>query len=190
MRCFIVAAAALCLAASLSCGGGGTSASPIPEDPGGSTGLAGGFTPDQASPPDGSVAMALGLVSGNLVTIEVNVTGVNDVFSADFDVTFDPQQADFVNWSAGTLLETGGNSPSYFLTATQPGTITVGATRTGGSSGGVDVGASQTLIHLMFRVTEVGSSAVAFQQAALLDARDLPQPIPGLSWYGGTLTGN
>ena len=190
MRWNIATPVAVCLAIAVSCGGGGTSGSPIPEDPGGSTNLAGGFTPEEANPGDGTVAMALGAASGNLVTIEVNVTGVDNLFSADFNVTYDPQRAEFVNWSAGTILETGGNSPSYFLTATQPGTITVGATRTGGGSGGVDVGSSQTLIHLVFRVTEVGSSTLAFEQAALLDAQDLPQQIPGLSWYGGTLTGN
>jgi len=190
MRWNVVMLAAICLGAAVCCGGGGTSESPIPEDPGGSTPLAGSFTPELASPGDGTVAMALGGASGNLVTVEVNVTGVDDVFSADFDVTYDPQQAEFVNWSAGTLLETGGNTPSYILTAVQPGLVTVGATRTGGSSGGVDVGASQTLINLLFRVTEPGASALTFQSASLLDAQDLPQPIPGLSWFGGTLTGN
>jgi len=190
MRRYLASLAAVCLGVAVSCGGGGTSESPVPGDPGGSTNLAGSFTPTQADPGDGTVAMALDGASGDLVTVAVNVTGVNDVFSADFEVTYDPQQAEFINWSAGTLLETGGNAPSYFLTATQAGLLTVGATRTGGGSGGVDVGASQTLIHLLFRVREPGASDLGFQRASLLDAQDPPQPIAGLSWYGGTLTGN
>lgn len=190
MRWYIATPALICLAVAVSCGGGGAAESPIPEDPGGTTTLAAGFTPEQASPGDGTVAMALGSSSGNLVTIEVNVTGVDDVFSADFDVTYDPDQAEFVNWSAGTLLESGGNTPSYLLTATQPGTLTIGATRTGGGAGGIDVGSSETLIRLVFRVTEVGASTLGFERANLLDAQDLPQQIPGLSWHGGTLTGN
>ena len=190
MRWYIATPTLICLVVAVSCGGGGAAESPIPEDPGGTTTLAAGFTPEQDSPGDGTVAMALGGASGNLVTIEVNVTGVDDVFSADFDVTFDPDRAEFVNWSDGTLLESGGASTDYFLTATQPGSIIVGATRTGGASGGVEVGSSQTLIHLVFRVTETGASTVAFQGGDLLDSQNLPQPIPGLSWHGGTLTGN
>jgi len=190
MRRYIVATVTACLAVAISCGGGGTGVSPIPEDPGGSTTLAGGFTPDQASPADSTVTMALGAASGNLVTIEINVTGVDDLFSADFDVSYDSNQVEFVNWSAGELLESGGNSPLYWLSAAQPGLVTVAASRAEGTSGGVDVGASQTLIHLVFRVTEVGASTVAFERATLLDAQHPPQPIPGLSWHGGTLTGN
>jgi hypothetical protein len=190
MRWYTVTAATICLAASFSCGGDGETRSPIPEDPGGSSNLVGSFTPEQANPGDGSVAMALADSNGSLVVVAVTVTGVNDLFSADFEVTYDPQMADFYNWSVGTILETGGNDPSYMLTATQPGLVTIGATRTGGGSGGVDVGATQTLINLVFQVTEPGSSSVALQRASLLDAQDPPQPIPRLSWHGGTLTGN
>jgi hypothetical protein len=189
MRGHFAILAMACLVSAVSCGEG-DNPSPIPEDPGGSTNLVGGFSPEQPNPADDTIAMAFEQASGSVVGVAVTVTGVDDLFSADFDVTYDPQQADFVNWSAGTLLETGGNAPSYMLTATQPGVVTVGATRTGGGSGGVDVGTTQTLIYLVFQVKEPGSSALGFQRASLLDAQDPPQSIPGLSWFGGTLTAN
>jgi len=190
MRWHIGIVMTVCLVVAVSCGGGGSDAGAISGDSGESSTLAASFVPDQPSPGDSTVALAVEGTSGALVTLQVNVSGVDNVFTAEFQLAYDPQRVEFVNWSPGTLLETGGNPPSYLVRNLQPGLLEVAASRLDGASGGVDVTTPQTVIHLLFRATEAGSSTLAFSRAFLYDAQDPPQPIDGLSWYGGTVTAN
>lgn len=176
------------------CGGGGRA--PIAPDTGiggggGSTALAGSFSPSSASPGPDEVALAAGAgSSGDLVDVRVDVAGVADVFGASFDVVYDAQAATFVNWSPGTLLETGGSGVQYQVSNVTPGLVVVGATRTGGAAGGVDATGAVPAIHLFFRVRQPGTTSLAFRNADLLDGQSPPQTVPGLSWSGGTLVAN
>lgn len=190
MRWHIGIVVTACLIVAASCGGGGSDAGAINGGSGGSSTLAANFVPDQPSPGDETVALALGGTSGALVTVRVNVSGVVNLFTAEFQLTYDSQQVEFVNWSPGTVLESGGNPPSYLVRNLQPGLLDVAASRLDGATGGVDVSAPQPVINLLFRATEAGSSPVAFSRASLYDAQDPPQPIPGLSWFGGAITAN
>lgn len=176
----------LCIAATLACGGG-SDAGAIRGGSGESSNLVATFTADQPSPGAATVSMADGGTSGPVFSIRVNITDVDDVFTADFGVTYDPALVEFVNWAPGFVLEDGGNSPSYLLGATQPGLITVGASRTGGASGGVDVVGTRTLIILTFQAKAAGTSQIKFQGGSLLDAQAPPQGIPGLDWHGGVV---
>jgi len=173
----------------LACGGG-SDGSPIPGGSGESNNLVASFTPDEPGPGAASIAMADGGVSGPVVSVRVNVTDVDNLFTADFGVTYDPALVEFIDWSPGFILEDGGNRPSYLLGTSQSGLVTVGASRTGGASGGVDVVGTRTLIILTFRARAAGASSIGFQSASLLDAQAPPQTISGLSWHGGALTAN
>jgi hypothetical protein len=189
MRLLHGIALSLFLTAALACGGG-SDGDPVPGGSGESSNLVGSFTPDESTPGADSIAMADGGVSGPVVSIRVNVTEVDDLFTADFGVSFDPALVEFVSWSPGLVLESDGNRPSYLIGTSQPGLINVGASRTGGAAGGVDVGGTGTLIILTFRARAAGASTIAFEGASLLDAQAPPQTISGLSWHGGTLAAN
>jgi len=188
----------LLAAAAVACGGGGSDSSSggvivdPPTDPindsGGSTSLAAGFTAEEQQPGSGSVALSLSSVSGNLVTIRVRVVGVNDVYGAGFDLPYEAAHVDYVGWSAGNLLEVGGNAPIYTVAA-QDGKLVVGASRSG-PVGGVDV-SSRYLIELTFRVRDAGSWAVGLENGFLLDpGPPAPTAIPGIAWFGGHLWAN
>ena len=71
----------------------------------------------------------------------------------------------------------------------QPGRLVVGISRSGNLPG-VDVPGIDTLIHVTLRVLHPGAGPVTFSNATLLDSRALPQPVPDVSWFGGTLSAN
>jgi hypothetical protein len=145
------------------------------------------FVPDTA-PTAGSVTMAEGGESGDLVTVEILVSGVDDLFGADFDVTFDAALVDYVDGEPAALL---GTQPIATVATQSPGHLVIGAARHG-SEGSVDVDAPAALMRLTFRALAEGSSPVAFGDADLL-----PPPIPGgpgtignVTWHGGTVVAN
>ena len=170
------------LLAATACGGGG--------GPGGGVvtpSLAASFTPAQASPGTDTVSTDEGSKTGDLVTVEVQVTNINGIYGAAFDVAYNPSVATFQNWSAGSLLEQGGHTPTYQINANQSGLLVVVATRQGNVQGANAVG-TVTLIRLTFRVTQTGTSPVSFPGApTLLDDQPQPQPIPATNWFGGTI---
>lgn len=151
--------------------------------------LAGSFQAETTSPGSDSVALAQEAASGNLVTLAVNVSDTADVYGAGFDLAYDTSHVQFVDWTAGDLLETGGHSPLYTVT-TQPGLIVVGVSRNGAVAG-VDVTGSATLIRLTFRVLSPGASDVAFSREFLVDSQPpAPTPIVGLEWFDGQFVAN
>jgi hypothetical protein len=165
-------------------GGGGGGPSPAPPS------FVGSFTPDADPPGSSTVALGQGAAgSGDLVRLEVNLTDIDDVYGASFAVMFDPASARFINRSPGTLLERGGQAVLYQHSVPQPGRLEVGVTRVDAVPG-VNVSGTATLVYLTFQVTRAGTSAVTFGNADLLDSQPPPQPIGGLSWYGGTLVAN
>lgn len=180
------------VAAALGCSGGGEgAASVVGGGGGGSTTVAGFFSSADPSPGANTVSTTGTSGSGgsaNLVTLNVNVTGTNDVFGAAFDLQFDPAMAEFVNWTAGNLLETGGQNVTYQVNATQPGQVVVGASRTGGTSG-TNAAGTVTLIRLTLRVTQAGSSLVTLENGALYGSQST-QAMPGIAFSGGTLAAN
>ena len=166
------------------CGGGGSDA--VINDPGGT--LSASFAPNQPNPGNLATAMAPGGSSGALMTVAVVVANTNDVYGAALVVTFDPAKASYQGWTHGTLLETGGQSPTYQVDASVPGTVIVGATRNGNVVG-VDVSGVRGLINLTFRVTAAGTSAVDFDipSSVLYNSNAPPEPIPGVVFSGGVL---
>ena len=151
--------------------------------------LAASFTADQPSPGPDVVSLDEGSKTGNLVTVDIQVTDISGIYGAAFDVTYDPSMATFENWSSGSLLEQGGQTPGYQVNATQSGQLVISVTRQGNVGGANAVG-TVTLIRLVFRVTQTGSSAISFPGIpTLVDAQIQPQPIFVSGWFGGTIVG-
>ena len=164
-------------------GGGGGEAAPAPS-------FAGSFTPDTDTPGSQTVSMAQASTSGDLVTLEVNITDTVDVYGASFTVAFDPGAAQFIRRAPGSVLESGGEIVLYQHSVPQPGRLEVGVARIEDNPG-ADVSGTGALVTLTFRVTSAGTSTVSFENADLLNSQPpQPQPIPGLSWSGGTLVAN
>jgi hypothetical protein len=181
-----IATFALALAAlGTACGGGSSDGGTLGAGGGSQAPVSAGFTADEPQPGNATVAMAESSRSGDVVTVRIDVRAA-DVFGGAFDVTYDASNADFVGWSAGSLLEQGGNAPNYTVALSQNGTVVVGASRTGAT--GV-AGTGQSIVNLSFRVRRSGTFPVAFQNATLYGDQNPPQPIGGVVWHAGSLTG-
>jgi hypothetical protein len=175
----------------ISCSGGGPSGNTIiPEPPGGSSNLVGGFQAAQPNPGNGTVSMSEGsATSGDVVMVQINVTGIDNLFGVNIDVVYNTALADFLGeYHDNSILASGGNSVSSVFSEPQPGTIVGGIARNGAGAGGMDVVGTQELVTLAFRVTGAGNSTISVQNESCVDA-DL-QAIPGLGWSGGTLLAN
>jgi hypothetical protein len=173
------------LPTAVACGGGGGGGGD-PVVPGGDSSMTATFVAESPAPPPLSTAMALSGVSGDLVTVAIQVTDTNGIYGAAFSVAYDPARAAFVGWSPGVLLEQGGHAPTYQVDAGAPGTLVAGVTRNGNVPG-VSAAGSRSLIRLTFRVLEAGATPLGFSGTALFDAGIPPQPIPGVLWYAGAL---
>lgn len=180
------------VAGAVSCGGGGGGGTIGPSPPP----VAASFVPDPNAPAPATaltVTMAQGSATDDLVSVQVSVAGTSGIYAAAFDVMCDaldgcnPSSVEFVQPSAGSVLEQGGNVPNYTATARGVWPVVIGASRSGAVAG-VNVTAPQALLNLVFRVREKGSFKLKIQNAALIDGAR--QPIPGTSWYAGSLQGS
>lgn len=183
MRTRLSWTAFLLLPATLACGGGGGGGGVVP---GGGGSLTATFVPDTASPGPNSSVMGLGGASGDLVTVAVNLTDVSNVYGAAFSVTYDPARVSFQGWAVGTVLESGGQTPTYQIDEAQAGTLVVGATRNGNVPG-VNVTGTKTLVRLTFRVNAEGSTPLQFSSPELYDGAVPPQPISAVTWSAGAI---
>ena len=168
------------------CGGGGGE-----EDAGGTGGgsnIAAAFLADQFSPTSATVSMAQGTRSGDTVVVKVNLTDTSSVFGMAFDVAFDDTKCTYLGFSKGTALETGGNTPNYVVDGSaQAGRVVVGVSRTGSSSAAIT--GTKTAISFSFRVKVTGTFPIAFENAVIMDGQAVPVPLPGITWFAGSLQG-
>ena len=174
----------LAAATTLSCGGGDAASVTTP-GPSGS--FFASFTPDEPAPGDNSVNLSQAPGGGgNQVTVNVGVTGVNDVFGASFRMTYDPTLVGFDNWFQGSLFEAAGKAALYQVVLVSPGVVEVGVS-CAGCTAGIDVASTATIVQMVFSAIDNGNSTLDFAAAYLLDAQSPPATIAGLTWDGGTL---
>jgi hypothetical protein len=144
---------------------------------------AGGFAPSNPSPSANTVSLD-GDATGDIVSLDVLVTGTADVYGFLSNVVYDPTKAEFVGWSEGELLESDVHQVAYLLNADEAGRVVVAISRLGPVPG-VDVGVTAKLVTLDLRVTEVGTSQVGFENAYLFNSQ--AGVIGGITFDGGTL---
>jgi hypothetical protein len=185
-RSWIVLSLALAVAA---CGGGGGDGggSGTVVGGGGSSSLAASFTASQPSPGPDSVSLAEQGANGSTVTVRVNLTDVNGVYGALFDLTYPSNVADYAGYAAGTALEQGGQSVSYIIDEPTPGRLVVSVSRLGPVPG-TDVSGTRALVDLIFQADNAGSGSVDFANMALVDAN--AQDLAVAAWDGGSLAAN
>lgn len=118
--------------------------------------------------------------SGSVIAIDVKVDNVSDIYGAAFDVDFDSSKMTYSSYSAGSFLESGGNSVTYqaALQSDTSGKLIVVASRQGAISGNSGSGTE-------FDVTSGGS--ISFSNSSLVDSSG--NTISSASWSsGGTVT--
>jgi len=173
-----------------SCGGGSGGDGPVPEPADPSSNLIASFEPKEPNPVALDINADQDAASGNLVTMMIQVTEVDDVFAGGFDLLYDPAYAEFVGHGPGSLLESGGDKPVYLVDPFPAGTLTVGVSRSSGGAGGADANGTVPLIRLTFRAKQAGTSKFQLRNHHLANAQSPPAPITGLTWHGGTLVAN
>ena len=129
--------------------------------------------------------------------VDLRVHDVNDLFAANFVVTY-PSTVVAFNSATGldSVLAGGNTAVDVEARVTASDEVTIGITRFAVT--GVDVGVDlepdgAQLIRLVFtRIASSGSGDLAFTTGELLDSGNPPTPpqqipIPITSWFGGTI---
>jgi hypothetical protein len=158
----------------------------VGDPPGGSTTYATSFVAENTSPGAREINLVEYQSSGNLLTVEVRATAVDDVRSASFDLSFDGSKVRFISHDPGSLFESGGDSPIYLVTG-QSDRVVVGISRSGTASS-VTVSGSTPMIRLLFEAQNAGSAALAFEGANLFGTPvggGSPPALPNLTWSSG-----
>jgi hypothetical protein len=165
----------------VSCGGGGGSTPTTPP-------ACVEFTAAQ-DPAGGRVAAQANASSScELLLLDVMVTDLDDVFAADFDVTFNQALIRYDGYSLTGSLLTSGTAMVEDLEDRGTGITTLSLSRVA-PAGGVNVTTSTRLVQLRFRRNaDSGTATVSFPRGVIFGSEEPPEEKTGLTWYGGTAT--
>jgi len=127
----------------------------------------------------------------NFLFVDLMVHDVDDLFAANFVVTYPSSVVGFTSASGlDSVLASGNTAVDVEARVTGAGEVTVGITRVG-SDTGVNVapdGTGKKLIRLLFiRTGSSGSGDLAFTTGQLIDSSEPPVEIPNSEWFGGTI---
>ncbi|MGD8817004.1 MAG: cohesin domain-containing protein, partial [Acidobacteriota bacterium] len=122
--------------------------------------------PQQEAPP---ATMALlpaehVVVPDEEFAVDVTINTVADVFSAGFQLTYDPAVVGYVDYFEGGFLDRDGAEMTMQVTGAGPGILRVGMARMGSDSG---VSGGGSLVTLVFRAVGEGETAIEISSAAL-----------------------
>jgi Cohesin domain len=107
--------------------------------------------------------------TGTVITVDVDVANVTDLYAYQFDLTFNPNILQAVSSSEGSFLSSGGST--FFINGSNDnvgGTVAATADTLVSAVGGV--GGSGQLAVFTFDVVGNGTSALAIQNELLLDS--------------------
>jgi len=99
--------------------------------------------------------------------IDVTVNTVGEVFSAGFQLQYDPSVISYVDYFEGGFLDRDGTEITMQATGSGPGIVRIGMSRMG-SEVGISGGGS--LVTLVFRAVGEGTSEIRITSAALRSA--------------------
>lgn len=185
-RCRIGAALAVCLLLFASCSGGsdgGVIAVSVSDAD---------FTPDAAPPGADSMTLQVGSTADDVVTLDVVITDTDGVFSAEFDLAFDPLDAVYLASEEGDFLGSDG-ADTQFLVTVGAGRVVVGLARVQDGTGTVpdlDVTGSAILASFQFRLLRLGSSRIEFDPGRPRTVRSRDGVPRSVSWSGGSFVGS
>lgn len=174
--------AALLLAGS--CGGSGSSSGGVVEP---AACLA--FTAD-ADPSPATVVLRRGSASTcDRLVLELIITDVTDLFTADFRLSFDPAVIRYAGYDeTNSVLGSDGETVRVLLDE-ESGAIQLTISRFGSSLDGIDVVGSRLLVRIDFlREADTGVSPLSFSGERLWNSEWPLELIGGVEWFGGTAT--
>jgi hypothetical protein len=107
--------------------------------------------------------------TGTVITVDVDVANVTDLYGYQFDLTFNPNILQAVSSSEGSFLSSGGST--FFINGSNDNVGgTVSATADSLLSAVSGVGGSGQLAVFTFDAVGTGTSALAIQNELLLDS--------------------
>ena len=172
LRMMVMSAMGLLLWACGSGGGGGGGGQP-PQNP-----LTASFVPATTNPGDKSVSMRQNNAASTVDTIALDVVANNvtpgKVFGVVFDLGFDSNQVEFVEYTKGQFLETTSTQQVAYLVEPQQSdpTVLVGGISQLAPDPGV--GGSGVIVTLYFKARKLGDAVLTFKDLKLIDPSNLP----------------
>ena len=121
-----------------------------------------------------------------MVRIDLIVTDVDAIFSAEFRFNFDPNVVSFEGVTTdASFLKSDGAQITDLVTVIAPGEVQVAITRLGGAAGGIDAVGEQFLCRVWMRRNALApaSSNLDFGLGRFFDINQAE--IPGVDWHGG-----
>jgi hypothetical protein len=143
-------------------------------------------------PAPGTVAcVQAGESTCELLGVDLIITDVDDLFTVEFTLQFDPAVVNYEGVSTdGSLLGSDGTQITT-LENVQPGEVSITVTRLGAGFGGIDATGQQLLARIYFsKLAEEGTSTLFFADTlmfALPEGQLFPVLIQGVDWSGGTM---
>lgn len=172
LRMMVMSAMGLLLWACGSGGGGGGGGQP-PQNP-----LTASFVPATTNPGDKSVSMRQNNAASTVDTIALDVVANNvtpgKVFGVVFDLGFDSNQVEFVEYTKGQFLETTSNQVAYLVEPQQndPRVLVVGISQLAPDPGADGSGVSGVIVTLYFKALNLGDAVLTFKNLNLIDPSD------------------
>ena len=126
----------------------------------------------------------------NILNVDLMVNDVQDLFGANFVVTYPVNVVAFgAAAGSGSILASGNTAVVVEASSTGTGEVTIGITRV--SQTGIDVpddGVGKLLIRLVFfQAASSGSGDLEFTTSQLMNSDTQPVEIPNSVWTGGTI---
>ena len=99
----------------------------------------------------------------------INVSDVNSLYAAAFDVTYNPDQLQLANITEAVFLNADQTIATSFLISYQPGRAIVAISRMGQDSLGASTSEPAPLISIEFTALSPGTSTIGLENTGLLD---------------------
>lgn len=118
-----------------------------------------------------SVSAPASVAQGSSFSVDVNISGVSDLYAWQLDLTFDPTLLSATNVTEGTFLNGGNPSNTFFLPGTIDnvgGSVTLNADTLLSVVSGIS--GAGTLITFDFTALAQGTSPLAIANEILLDS--------------------
>jgi hypothetical protein len=125
--------------------------------------------------------------SCDMLAVDLIVTDVDDLFTADFTFTFDPALVSYQSVSIQlSILGQDGTPLTTISKELAPGEISIAITRLGGAQGGIDAVGEHFMARLFLRrLADSGATSFSYSSARFFDSQ--VQVIPGVQWRGGSI---
>jgi len=108
------------------------------------------------------------LVNDEVFSVNIMITGVENLFAVAFDVVYNPNLIIFNSITEGDFLNENGQAQTFFLHSLQPGKIIVAISRTDTNEPGVSSDNDTLLAKLYFTAVHHGQAELRLENTGLM----------------------